>query len=562
MKLKLLICYHKPFTLFKDDVLTPIHVGRETSFKRDSKSDSAQWLKRNCIGDDTGDNISSKNSSYNEMTSLYWAWKNYDKLGDPEYIGMMHYRRHFVFREGEKGEVRFDDLDVDNYFDQIGYSKEKAEEFVDGLDYVVHMGTVDNVYKHYIDSHKKEDLDEAISIVKELHPEYSEVCDDYFAGNDSNFCNMFILKKELFFEYCEFVFSVLEEFERRVDLTDKRLFISERVTGIFFAKLLKDKSLKYKVVPISYIDAPIPVNIVLHRKHDSLYPLAVTLTSLLKSKEDRSVYNIKIVLDRDLSKYERYVIDKCCAGYSNVNLSFEINKKGQDLLSFIESIYSNTNKCLLLSDNALVLNDLRDFFPTVSVDDYFISGSPKYGYNHKDKKCVTDDVLVLNLAKIRSKKIDDINTCHTGYIPQYYLTITSDETEEWTIFDSNRSRQQIINDSSWKRMICYNTWSPWENPQEPLSFYWWKYAQELPVNITFPAYDEEKLLNTLSSQQKMVNERVCPIEHMNYQIEECEEQPVEEWRNYSMLGKLKFYYDHNGFKSTVKYCSKKYLIRR
>ena len=43
--------------------------------------------------DDTGSNISIKNPNFCELTGLYWAWKNYEKLGNPEYFGSFGYRR-------------------------------------------------------------------------------------------------------------------------------------------------------------------------------------------------------------------------------------------------------------------------------------------------------------------------------------------------------------------------------------------------------------------------------------------------------------------------------------
>lgn len=58
-----------------------------------------EWMCGNMIGDDTGDNISHLNRYFCELTGIYWAWKNYDKLGNPDYIGFMHYRRHFIFNE-------------------------------------------------------------------------------------------------------------------------------------------------------------------------------------------------------------------------------------------------------------------------------------------------------------------------------------------------------------------------------------------------------------------------------------------------------------------------------
>ena len=46
------------------------------------------------VCDSTGDNISSYNKYINEMTAIYWLGKHYDEIGNPDYIGINHYRRH------------------------------------------------------------------------------------------------------------------------------------------------------------------------------------------------------------------------------------------------------------------------------------------------------------------------------------------------------------------------------------------------------------------------------------------------------------------------------------
>ena len=217
----------------KDDVLTPIHVGRAFSRRRMGENDPQyKWLEENMIGDDTGENISDKNSSYNELTAVYWAWKNYEKLGNPDYIGLMHYRRHFIFREST--DVVEDVRGIDeNYFKRINYNPETIAHLMDDCDYVAHIGHVDEVYKHYRENHHIEDLDLAISILKEKYPGYAATADAYLRMSYVNLCNIFIMPRDMFFEYCGWLFDILEEFERRVDLSEKRLFISERLTGIF-----------------------------------------------------------------------------------------------------------------------------------------------------------------------------------------------------------------------------------------------------------------------------------------------------------------------------------------
>ena len=60
---------------------TPVGLGKNNF--------SSDWLR-----DNTGDNISSKNSSYGELTFHYWLWKNkLEELNDNEWIGFCAYRR-------------------------------------------------------------------------------------------------------------------------------------------------------------------------------------------------------------------------------------------------------------------------------------------------------------------------------------------------------------------------------------------------------------------------------------------------------------------------------------
>ena len=101
MKIKILIAYHKLDWILKDEIYTPIHVGRAIFHQKSKdgiiKKEDEDKILSLMIGDDTGENISKENRFFNEMTALYWAWKNYEKLGNPDYIGLEHYRRHFIF---------------------------------------------------------------------------------------------------------------------------------------------------------------------------------------------------------------------------------------------------------------------------------------------------------------------------------------------------------------------------------------------------------------------------------------------------------------------------------
>ena len=85
-KIKILVAYHKPAKLLKSDIFVPIQVGRDVMIEKSKDgmltSKDKEWLQNNLIGDNTGDNISKLNRYFNEMSAIYWAWKNQGELGN------------------------------------------------------------------------------------------------------------------------------------------------------------------------------------------------------------------------------------------------------------------------------------------------------------------------------------------------------------------------------------------------------------------------------------------------------------------------------------------------
>lgn len=609
--IKILICYHKPSYLLKDDILTPIHVGRAIAKQfMNHEDEKYQWLMSNLIGDDTGENISEKNSSYNEMTSLYWAWKNYEELGNPAYIGMMHYRRHFILQEGEIDVIQFDELDEEHYLEEINYSQDKLHEIVNGCDFVAHIGKVKNIYHHYLENHRQEDLDLAFDIMYEFYPEYKEVAKEYLEGDLSNFCNMFIFRKEIFMDYCNWIFSILEEFEKQVDTTEKRFFISERLTGVYIAKLMKDKKLKYKVLPISFISENVSVPLVLPVCEESGFTQAVTLTSLLKNKDEKSIYHIYLLCDQKFPEKERRKYQYFEEHYENCQIEFiEVEGHEEFYPLMLSELLPNIGKCIYLTDNVIVLKDLTEFYRTCSTDDYYIVGSPliKYDIQEKNKK-ISLSVLVMNLAKFRKHGIwamasgeaegkrdativlNKICNGQIGYIPWYFATVVSQSVEEDKLFQQIKTRGEIQAEAAWKPILLYDKEEPWINPQGVYSIFWWELAVLVPVSFKFVQFNLFPLEVYFSRQQQEMNlvgtksavNRKSPEISQSLEAESKQNkqelqvsEPLQEqkshilqptegqevWRNYSLFGKLKFYYIHNGLKKTIAYCFRKYIKR-
>ncbi len=221
-KIKIFVACHKPYEVYQDNVYTPIHAGRAVSQYKDEMSDM--------IGDDTGENISEKNSSYCEMTAQYWAWKN---VHDVEYIGFGHYRRSFV--------ERFTNENVDKFF-------------ADGTDVIL----AGPMYRRWRYEFLKtfvcgEDLAIMLYSVKKLYPEYYDTISKYADGCVDYPLNMFVCRKSLFDNYAKWIFDILFECEKYIKPSPYSR--ARRVYGYLAEFLMPAYFMyhKYKITPMRYI---------------------------------------------------------------------------------------------------------------------------------------------------------------------------------------------------------------------------------------------------------------------------------------------------------------------
>ncbi|MCH5268709.1 MAG: DUF4422 domain-containing protein [Lachnospiraceae bacterium] len=522
---KLLVCYHKPDTLLKDEILTPIHLGRALAKKQMAPDDpKLKWLLENMIGDDTGDNISELNRSYNELTSLYWAWKNYDKLGSPDFIGLMHYRRHFVLNEGEIKVYEIPDMESEHYFDALNYSPEKLLKELEGCDFVCHLGKVNGIYKHYLANHRIEDMELALDILKKMFPNYSKIADEYMKQDIGNFCNMFIFPKEMFFEYCEFIFGILEEFRQRTDISEKRFFISERLTGIFIYEKMK-QGLKYKVFPINFVCEKINIPIAYPLTNDNGFSLTVSMVSALENADKNTSFTFYLMHDKSVGQNVKDKFNQIVKLYPQCQIEFIESEQEPEYYPLeISELLPKINKLIYFNEKAIAMHDLGEFYRTCNVDDYYISGVPEtYATNESENRKLVGDIFMLNCRFLRNHRIwekardfvnrrpamqiiNDLCANQIGYFADWFVTCAGEEIMyDRVIRAKYKNRGQYQLEATWRPVLYFGKNAPWLNIQGLYSNFWWNYAVKTPMLFKFPYVDIEKAIELLNEQQRELN---------------------------------------------------------
>lgn len=235
--IKMIVATHKKYEMPKDLMYVPLQVGA------DGKEKITDYEQ-----DNIGDNISSKNPYFCELTGLYWAWKNLDA----DYIGLSHYRRHFSLSKKLPKEVNERIEKVLNY--------KEVSKILDKVDIILpnkRKYYIENLYSHYKHTMYIEPLDKTGKIIEEKYPEYIEEFKKLQKRTSAHMFNMFIMKKEILDSYCEWLFDILFELEKRIDFTKYDIFHSRffgRVSELLLDVWINTNNLKYEEVRVIDIE--------------------------------------------------------------------------------------------------------------------------------------------------------------------------------------------------------------------------------------------------------------------------------------------------------------------
>ena len=175
--------------------------------------------------DNTGDNISGRNKFFSELTGLYWIFKN-----DPsDILGLMHYRR-FLSTDLVK-------IDSDHLLTESEIKKSLIHsQMILPEPVMMSEGVSVNWARHH-------DLGSWLiirDVLNDICPSYLSSFISISKGSSCSLFNIMVCRRSILHAYCEWLFPILFELERRVDLSkldgyQSRLigFAAERLINVW-----------------------------------------------------------------------------------------------------------------------------------------------------------------------------------------------------------------------------------------------------------------------------------------------------------------------------------------
>jgi hypothetical protein len=191
MKIFIGVAAHKKYKMPNDPVYFPIQVGSELHNR------ISGYLQ-----DNEGDNISYKNSSYSELTAVYYIWKSIDS----DVKGIVHYRRYLSARKWFSKSL-IGSPEISKLISRGFIILPKRRNYF-----------IETNYSHYAHAHNINDLNAAKMIILRKYPGYAASFDKVVHRTWAHMFNMFIMPSNDFDAYSEWLFSILAELETKLNI--------------------------------------------------------------------------------------------------------------------------------------------------------------------------------------------------------------------------------------------------------------------------------------------------------------------------------------------------------
>lgn len=431
--IKILISCHKNTDYVANRYLKPIQVG----------CDRNKTQLQGILHDNEGQNISSLNNKYCELTAQYWAWKNLDA----DYYGFFHYRRYLSFAKLNDKYDSWGNL-IRNYITdetlkELKLDEENIAQLVEKYDVILPELKDIKKFPHnagrtmralYASSGQlnPKDLETMLLVIKEKYPEYAKEAETYLNGSKTYLNNMFIMKKHIFIKYSEWLFDILGECSKRIDDTNYSIeglrtlgHLAERLLNIYCIHLKNTTDYKFKELQtVAFVNTdpfekPKPafkddnVAIVLSANDFYVPYVAVLLESIKQNIDNNRHYDI-IIINRDISKISE---KNCCSifdGFKNVSLRFlNVSRFDEEFKHLpthghfkletyfrllMPDIMPDYNKAIYIDSDLVVCDDLAKLYDE-NIDGYLLAACKDadtaglYNGFEKNKKKYMDTVL-------------------------------------------------------------------------------------------------------------------------------------------------------------------------
>lgn len=308
------------------------------------------------LGDDTGENISERRNTFNELTVQYWAWKNQDA----DYYGLCHYRRYFAFKWNPSAPRNDENhLEAKTISDasKFGLLDERLmRKTIENYDLIVDEplditkkitpsgSPKESILEHWR-AHdgfltRMEYIYKLLNIMERKYPAIYQHAMDYLNGSRYIAFNCYIMKKALYEEFCKYEFDLLFELGRNISGEHDSVWIErwggymgEILFGIFCSYMIQKKGARVKYLPLVKFKHTekqkelLPfaeknnVPIVLVSSEYYVPYVSCLIKSAIENKDKESMLDF-IILHKKIGKEDQHRLKMMSEGRKDVSIRF------------------------------------------------------------------------------------------------------------------------------------------------------------------------------------------------------------------------------------------------